>query len=192
MNKIIFEIIFGAIVALVLSLSLVNAVTPQELNEAKSLIDSKTDCKNLSGSQLEIIGEYLMEQMHPGEAHESMHEMMGLKEGSEAEEQFHISMAKMMYCGEGGMQEMMGMMMNGGMMSSNMMSSNTGENGMMSGMMNKGMMQGNMMNSQNTPTNWQNIWNIYNILYLVFIVSLIILICLFIIKLLGESPKTRK
>ncbi|MBI4149624.1 SHOCT domain-containing protein [Candidatus Woesearchaeota archaeon] len=51
-----------------------------------------------------------------------MHKMMGLPEGSEAEEQFHTSMAKSIYCGEsggmmgsGGMMRMMNMM-GGGMM----------------------------------------------------------------------------
>src|SRR3989304_3985909 len=113
------KIIFTAIIVLLISLSLVNAVTQQELNEARSLIDSKADCKNLSSSQLEIIGEYYMEQMHPGESHKLMHKMMGLEEGSEAEEQFHINMAKTIYCNEdtGGMMGSGGMMnmMGGGM-----------------------------------------------------------------------------
>ncbi|MFA5797427.1 MAG: SHOCT domain-containing protein [Candidatus Woesearchaeota archaeon] len=107
------KIIFVSIVVLLLSLSLVNAMTPQEINEAKRLIDSKADCKSLSDSQLEIIGEYYMEQMHPGEAHELMHKMMGLKQGSEAEEQLHINMAKRLYCNE----DISGMMGSGSMMS---------------------------------------------------------------------------
>ena len=98
------------VVILLLNLSLANAITQQEIKEAKSLIDSKVDCKSLSDSQLEIIGEYSMELMHPGESHEAMHKMMGIKEGSEAEKQFHISMAKTIYCGE-----------SGGMMGGNMM-----------------------------------------------------------------------
>src|SRR3989339_1278993 len=106
-----------------LALNLVNSITQQEINEAKGLIDSKVDCKSLSDSQLEIIGEYEMELMHPGESHELMHQMMGLKESSEAEKQFHINMAKAIYCGEenvfgsGGMMGggMMGMMMGGNM-----------------------------------------------------------------------------
>src|SRR3989339_2073864 len=117
------KIIFVAIVVLLLNLGLANAITQQEIKEAKGLIDSKVDCKSLSDSQLEIIGEYEMELMHPGESHELMHKMMGLKEGSEAEKQFHINMAKTIYCGEenvfgsGGMMGggMMGMMMGGNM-----------------------------------------------------------------------------
>ncbi|MEK6983845.1 MAG: hypothetical protein AABX33_04695 [Nanoarchaeota archaeon] len=115
------KIMFVLAVILLLNLSLANAhITQQEINEVKSLIDSKADCKSLSDHQLEIMGEYYMEQMHPGESHELMHKMMGLKEGSEAEEQSHINMAKAIYCGEanafgsGGMMGggMMGMTMN--------------------------------------------------------------------------------
>jgi len=95
------KIIFVIAIILLLNLNLANAhITQQEINEVKSLINSKVSCKSLSNSQLEIMGEYYMEQMHPGESHELMHQMMGLKEGSEAEEQFHIDMAKMIYCGE--------------------------------------------------------------------------------------------
>ena len=125
------KIIFIAAVILLINLTLVGAISSQEISEAKNLIDSKADCKSLSNSQLEIIGEYYMEQMHPGESHELMHKMMGLEEGSEAEEQFHINMAKALYCGESG-----GMMNSGGMMGKGMMSG---------GMM--GMMGGNMMGS---------------------------------------------
>ena len=99
-------------IILFLNLNLVNAITLQEINEAKNIIDSKIDCKSLSNSQLEILGEYYMEQMHPGESHELMHKMMGLQEGSEAEEQFHLNMAKTIYCDESGG------MMGGGMMGS--------------------------------------------------------------------------
>ena len=111
------KIISVLIIVLLLNLNLANAITQQEIKEAKSLIDSKADCKSLSDSQLEIIGEYEMELMHPGDSHEAMHKMMGIKEGSEAEKQFHINMAKTIYCGEGGM-------MGGGMM--NMMMGNYG------------------------------------------------------------------
>src|SRR3989338_6254262 len=108
MNK---AIIIYVVIALLLNLSLANATTQQELSEAKNLIDSEIDCKDLADAQLELIGEYYMEQMHPSESHELMHKMMGLEEGSKAEEQFHINMAKVLYCGEsGGMMSMMNMM----------------------------------------------------------------------------------
>ena len=99
---------------LFLTIGLVHAVSQEELNEAKTLIDSKIACNTLTNDQLEIIGEYYMEQMMPGEGHKRAHEMMGLTEGSDAEEQFHIQMAKRSYCGENtGM--MGGNVMGGGM-----------------------------------------------------------------------------
>ncbi len=91
-------------------------------NEGKELIKSKISCDKLNEEQMEEIGEYLMEQMHPSESHEKMHEVMGFEEEDEKEEKFHINMAKSMYCGEegmmsGGMMNMMGgNMMNPGMM----------------------------------------------------------------------------
>ena len=88
------------IVVLLLTLGLVNAVSQEELNEAKALIDSKINCDKLTNEQLEGIGEYYMEQMMPGESHERAHEMMGLTEGSNAEKQFHIDLARRSYCGE--------------------------------------------------------------------------------------------
>ena len=154
---------FVIMVALLLNLSLVNAITQQEIKEAKSLIDSKVNCKSLSDSQLEIIGEYYMEQMHPGESHELMHKMMGIKEGSEAEKQFHINMAKTMYCNEN--TGMMGAgMMGGGMMSM-----------MMGGNMDYGMM-GNYRYGF-------SYWNFLNVLYAILLIGLIVLVFLGIIKL---------
>lgn len=109
---------------LLFGLHMAIAITPNEIAEAKTLVNSKADCNALSDSQLEIIGEYYMEQMHPAESHELMHRMMGLKEGSSQEEKFHISMAQRLYCNEGNVGY--GMMGSGGMM--NMMSA-----GMMGG-----------------------------------------------------------
>src|SRR3989344_3907201 len=63
-------------VVLLLTPGLVNAVSQEELNEAKALIDSKITCDKLTNEQLEAIGDYYMEQMHPGEAHEIMDSMM--------------------------------------------------------------------------------------------------------------------
>ena len=149
------KIIFIMALILLFNLSVVNAITQQEINEAKGLIDSKVDCKSLSDSQLEIIGEYEMELKHPGDSHEAMHKMMGIKEGSEAEKQFHINMAKTIYCGEGN-----------GMMGS-------------AGMMNM-MMGGNMMGNYGYGFGY---WNFLNFLYLILIIGLIILVYLGIVKL---------
>src|SRR3989344_2216705 len=89
-----------------------------EIEEGKKLVESKMSCDKLSNEQLEAIGDYYMEQMHPGEAHEIMDNMMG-GEGSESLKQVHINMAKRIYCndnvyisygmmGSGGMMNMMG------------------------------------------------------------------------------------
>ena len=88
------------------------------IEEGKKLVESKINCDKLSNEQLESIGDYYMEQMHPGEAHEIMDNMMG-GEGSESLKQVHINMAKRLYCNEnvyigygmmgfGGMMNMMG------------------------------------------------------------------------------------
>ena len=107
---------------LLLSISLVSA-HEHDFDETKQLIDSGIGCDKLTGEQLESIGDYYMEQMHPGEAHEMMDQMMG-GEGSESLRQVHINMAKRLYCNEdvGGMMcgGMMNMMMGNNMMGSGM------------------------------------------------------------------------
>ncbi len=83
----------------------------------KQLIDSGVSCSELSDEQLEESGEYYMEQMHPGEAHELMHKAMGIEEGTESHEKFHVNLAKTIYCGESNQGMMGGFgMMNFGMM----------------------------------------------------------------------------
>lgn len=107
--------------------------------EAKELIASKISCSQLTEEQLEHIGDYYMEQMHPGEAHEAMDEMMG-GEDSESLRQMHIAIAKRIYCNDisgmtnYGMMGMMGMG-RGGMMGGNMMGYGFGSGGFGSGMM---------------------------------------------------------
>jgi len=111
------KIFFVMIVVLLTNISLVYA---QEHNfaETKQLIDSGISCDKLSDEQLEAMGDYYMEQIHPGEAHELMDNMMG-GEGSESLKQVHINMAKRLYC-NGDVYIGYGMMGSGGMM--NMMS----------------------------------------------------------------------
>ena len=149
------KIISLSFLFLILSLSIISvyAVSQDEFNQAKALIDSNITCNKLTNDQLEIIGEYYMEQMHPGGAHELMHKMMGLTEGSEAEEQFHINMAKTIYCGE-----------SGGMI---------GSRGMI-GMMN--MMGGGMMGSYPTSYDYSNYgyWNIFRILLFAAVIFFIV------------------
>src|SRR3989344_4399236 len=107
MKKISIIVIFSM---LLLSVSLVSA-HEHNFAETKQLIDSGISCDELTDEQLEAIGEYYMEQMHPGEAHELMDEMMG-GEGSNTLKQMHIQMAKRLYCNE----DVGGMMSSGGMM----------------------------------------------------------------------------
>ena len=106
MKKISIIVIFSM---LLLSVSLVSA-HEHDFDETKQLIDSGIGCDKLTDEQLESIGDYYMEQMHPGEAHEMMDQMMG-GEGSESLRQVHINMAKRLYCNED-----IGGMMGGGMM----------------------------------------------------------------------------
>jgi len=70
-----------------------------EIEEGRKLVEIQTSCDKLSNEQLEAIGEYYMEQMHPGEAHEIMDNMMG-GEGSESLKQVHINMARRLYCND--------------------------------------------------------------------------------------------
>lgn len=149
-----------------------------EFDEAKKLIEAKTPCSKLTENQLEILGDYLMEQMHPGEAHEAMDKMMG-GEGSESLRQMHIAMAKRIYCNDvSGMVNygMMGMMGYGGMR--NMMAGNFGY-GMM-GYPSYGMMGG------------YGYWGLLNFLSLVLVIGLIILVYLWIVKLWKQISKKEK
>ncbi len=120
-------------VLLMIVFSAAAAAHDGDFDEAKQLIESKVPCSELAEGQLEIMGDYYMEQMHPGEAHELMDQMMG-GEGSESLKLAHINMAKRLYCNEGfgGMMGTMmgsgyGMMSNGGMM--NMMGNYGGNYG---------------------------------------------------------------
>ncbi len=125
LKKMILKMTVLFIVLLLLGLTVAHVETesPAVQNEAieagEALVEQKADCEQLNDDQLESIGEYLMEIMHPGKAHHLMHEQMGIEEGTEAEEEFHVNMAKSMYCQKGGMAMknagMMNMMMGGGM-----------------------------------------------------------------------------
>ena len=129
------------VLLIALSLSAGTAFSHEDgaFQEAKYIIKSKVTCSKLTEEQLERLGDYYMEQMHPGEAHEAMDEMMG-GEGSESLRQVHIAMAKRIYCNDvsGTVQYgMMGMMGMGrwGMTGGNMMGYGLGSGGFGSGMM---------------------------------------------------------
>ena len=155
MKKISIIIIFSI---LLLSANLVSA-HEHNFAETKQIIDSGISCDKLTDEQLEAIGDYYMEQMHPGEAHEMMDKMMG-GEGSESLRQVHISMAKRLYCNE----DIGGMMGSGSMM----------------GMMN--MMGGGMMSGYGMMGNWG--FGFFSIIYLILLIGITILVYIWIIKLL--------
>ncbi|MBI2449053.1 hypothetical protein HYV49_02030 [Candidatus Pacearchaeota archaeon] len=120
----------GVFIAIFLiGIAIVSAHGEEDFAKAEELIKSKIQCNQLTDDQLEVIGEYYMEQMHPGELHEQMDEMMG-GEGSASLKQIHVSMGKAFYCGEHDAMStgMMSMMMNRGMI---------GSSGMMEGMFNQ-------------------------------------------------------
>jgi hypothetical protein len=160
------KIIFLCFLTALLGVGIVFSHTGNVFEEAKQIIDAKIPCSELTEEQFEYIGDYYMEQMHPGEAHEVMDERMG-GEGSESLRQMHINMAKSFYCGE-----------------SDVMSS-----GMMDMMMGRGMINSggvtNMMSSEMIG-NWgygSGYLNFINILYIILLIGLIILVYLWIIKL---------
>ncbi len=162
------KVLFAMMVVLLLSISLVSA-HEHNFDETKQLIDSGVSCDKLTDEQLEAIGEYYMEQMHPGEAHEMMDQMMG-DEGSESLKQMHIQMAKRLYCNED-----VGGMMGGGMM--NMMGSG--------GMMN--MMVSNMMGGSFGGGLWW-LWSIVGMLFwIALLVALILLIIWLYKKVTGQT-----
>jgi|SRR3989344_1163278 len=155
------KIISFSILVLTLSIASVYAVTQDELNQAKTLIDSNISCNNLTNDQLEIIGEYNMEQMMPGEAHERAHQMMGLTESSDAEEQFHINMAKRIYCGE-----------------------NVG-----SGMMGGGMMENYYYQNQQNSNSYQNNFIGFQIFSYVLFTLVIVILVLIMLLLINKLKK---
>lgn len=165
-----------------LSFALANGEHQAEIAEGKSLVESKVSCDGLSDEQLEAIGEYFMEQMHPGEQHEIMHERMGVEEGTEEHEQFHVDIARMMYCGEGGNMAGFGGMMNNGMMG--------GSGGMMMGGMMR-MMMGNNPNyypSYNNYYGFGGMWT-FGWLFMILIVVALVLFLVWLLKQIQEAKK---
>ena len=97
-------------------LTAVYANGEHDFSEAEAIIKNKIPCNELTDAQLEELGDYYMELMHPGEAHKLMDARMG-GEGSESLRAVHISMGRSFYCRDNSamMGGMMGMMGTGGM-----------------------------------------------------------------------------
>lgn len=171
----------------IFSVGIVFSDSNHDFSEAKKLIDAKTPCDKLTEKQLELIGDYLMEQIHPGESHELMDKMMG-GEGSESLRSMHVAMARRGYCNDTtgmGNYGMMGMMMGKGMMNSNFGKTGYNYGGLtnmpMANMMGYGMMgQG------------YDYWNFVNFLSIVLIIGLTILVYLWIIKVWKDLFKKSK
>ena len=141
-----------------------------EIEEGRKLVESKISCNELSEEQLEAMGDYYMEQMHPGESHELMDTLMG-GEGSASLRQVQINMAKRIYCNDN-VYIGYGMMGSGGMMN----------------MMGRGMMGG-------YPTSYDysnyGYWNIFWIVLFAAVILLIVwIIHRFGIKTASETPLT--
>ena len=174
---------------LIISSLMVYVHGEEDFAEAERIIDEKIQCEQLTNEQLEIIGDYYIEQMHHGEAHETMDEMMG-GEGSESLKQIHINMARSFYCGESGAMSsgMMNMMMGRGMMgSSGMMNSNYG-NMMGDGYANKG--YGGMMGMMGSSFGGGSWW-LFSVVGMLFWIALLIALILLIIwlykKIIGKT-----
>ncbi|MBI4052844.1 MAG: hypothetical protein HY394_02285 [Candidatus Diapherotrites archaeon] len=85
------------VLAGLIALPVAMAQGSDDFAQAKALIDRNASCGSLSSEQLELIGDYVMEQIHPGEAHEYVESMMG-GEGSDSLKRAHIAMAYRFYC----------------------------------------------------------------------------------------------
>ncbi len=150
------------------------AFAAEDVSEGRQLVESKADCSQLSDGQLEAIGEYFMERMHPGAAHERMDAMMG-GEGSASLRNAHIQMAQVMYCGRTDVP-----LTYGGMMGMGMMGYGTTGSGYGYGMM------GNYDNRSVYG------WNVFEILLLVLLVGLIVLVYLSIWNKTAKNRKAKK
>lgn len=167
------NIIFVSLLLIFIIISPINVMAHEHnLEEVEQIIKDKVPCEELTEEQLESIGEYYMEQMHPGEAHDIMDEMMG-GEGSESLKQVHINMARSFYCGESSA------------MSANMMNMMMGRESI--GMMGSGRMMGNMMSNYRIYRS-NFIW----VIEILIIIALVLLIVLLIRKLQKTNLKQSK
>lgn len=169
MNKKI--IVLGMLgIFLLASFVLVSSHSDEDFAAAKAIIDAKTPCQDLTETQLEMLGDYYMEQIHPGTAHEYMDQMMG-GEGSESLTQMHIAMAYQFYCQE----------TNGSNNYADYYSSMMG-----SGMMGNYGMMGNSYYQRNS------FWGANWLLYVLVIAVLVLLIVLLGKKIQESNKKYRK
>src|SRR3989338_4146845 len=133
--------------------------------QVEDMIQNKIPCAELNDTQLEIIGDYYMEQMHPGAWHEWMDQRLG-GEGSAQLQQVHLALAQSFYCGERQL------------LSVDMMNTMMGRTGMMGGMMTMMGYNYGMMGSFG-----YGYWGLLGILYVLLVLGLIVLVYLWALKL---------
>jgi hypothetical protein len=158
--------IFIVFMVTILFASLVVAHGEEEFAQAEEIIKQRIPCEELTESQLEILGDYYMEQMHPGESHEIMDERMG-GEGSESLRVMHINMGKAFYCGNHGA-------MSGGMMDT---------------MMGRGMMGGGMMGSFGNMMGYNSGYGIFGWIFWALVIVLLVLLIVWLVKQIQEKPR---
>ncbi|MBI2657210.1 hypothetical protein HYX08_00780 [Candidatus Woesearchaeota archaeon] len=186
-------LVFLALFILGISIVLADA---GDFAEAKKLIGAKAACSSLNEKQLEGIGDYLMEQTHPGEAHEAMDKMMG-GEGSESLRLMHIAIAKRIYCNDVNSSIGYGFagMMGGYGMMRGLKDNYSDDWGMMGfGKNNYGGMR-NMMGynfGYGMMGSGYGYWGLLNFLSFVLVIGLVILVYLWIIKLWKQVSKKEK
>jgi len=158
--------LFALVVLTLILFNFTAAHEEETFAQAEEIIKQKISCDNLTNEQLEILGEHYMEQMHPGEAHELMDDMMG-GEGSESLKQVHINMGSVFYCGE----------------------NKTMSSDMMMQMMNGGMMGYGMMGRTNYGYGMTGNYSGYNIINWIFVILAIIVLVLLIFWLIKQIQK---
>ena len=89
--------VFGFVFLLLLAAGAVIAHTGEDFTRAKEIIAQNSSCENLGIDDFEVLGDYFMEQMHPGEAHEIMDTRMG-GEDSQILHDMHVAMGIRFYC----------------------------------------------------------------------------------------------
>ena len=115
------NVVYKKNLAIVLLLLAASVFAHDDFSQAQALIKSNAPCSQLTDVQLEEMGDYFMEQMHPGELHAIMEDRMG-GEGSASLKLAHANLAKTFYCGDNTAMPMN--MMNSMMGRSSMMGSN--------------------------------------------------------------------